>query len=335
MVLVSLLVGMFTLGSTSIVDVPWQNYIDAVNYTDIPLWIVALLSFLAIGVPFFCLLILGLKLLITNMKSIGNVAKYTLLALWLIAVASLIVLGIKQATEIGFDGKVVQKASIPLAVNDTLFVKFRYNDYYSKDINDRESLIFTQDTNNVEQIYSNDVTFQVLKTDEKVAYIQIEKIAEGKSLIEAKKRAEKINYAFKIEGNHIILDNYLLTEVGNKYRNQEVKIFLYLPEGVFFKPDSSVEYYDRNYSSDMEFVSYNELYKVVGTELKCLTCIENAEGDEYDEDEETELVNISGNENDTIKTVTVKVGGKEIIKTETTNKKGLKQNKNGVIIKKD
>ncbi|MES2543660.1 MAG: PspC domain-containing protein [Bacteroidota bacterium] len=332
-VLVSLLVALFTLGSTSIVDVPWQNYIDAVNYTDIPLWTIGLLFFFAVGIPFFFLLILGLKLLINNMKSIGSAAKYSLLALWLLCVVSLIVLGIKQATEIGFEGKVVEKVMIPVQQNDTLYVKFRFNDYYSKSIDDREDFLFTQDANNVEQIYSNDVQFHVLKTDEKVPYIQVEKIANGKSLIEAKKRAEKIKYAYKIEGNHLILDNYLLTEIANRYRSQEVHLFLYLPNGIYFKPDSSVEYYDRYSNSDsgLEFSSYTDVYKVVGSELKCLNCIEDNEGDENDED--AELINITGNENDTIKTVTVKVGGKEFIKTETTNKKGLKQSKDGIIIK--
>src|SRR5690606_25476042 len=35
--LVSMLIALFTLGSTSLVDVPWQIYIDAVNYTNFPL----------------------------------------------------------------------------------------------------------------------------------------------------------------------------------------------------------------------------------------------------------------------------------------------------------
>jgi hypothetical protein len=53
-------------------------------------------------------MILGLKLLITNMKSIGNVAKYTLLALWLLAVGTLIAFGVKQATEVAYNGKSIQ-----------------------------------------------------------------------------------------------------------------------------------------------------------------------------------------------------------------------------------
>ena len=73
--LAGLFIGLFTLGSTSLINAPWQRYIDAVNYTDIPLWIFGILSFFAIGIPLFFFLLLGLKLLVTNLKSIGSRVK--------------------------------------------------------------------------------------------------------------------------------------------------------------------------------------------------------------------------------------------------------------------
>lgn len=269
------------------------------------------------------------------MKSIGNIAKYTLLAVWLISIAILISLGIKQATEIAFDGKVVQKQTIALQENDTLFVKFKYNDYYSKNINNREDFVFTQDSLNTEVIYSNNVRFHVLKTDLKLPFIQVEKQAEGKSLLEAKKRAEKIKYTFKIDGNSLILDNYFLTEIGNKYRNQEVEIFLYLPEGVFFKPDMNVQNYDRSYESDfdLKFTSPNDVYKVQGSELKCLNCVSDTENFENNDQIDSNESEESDTENDTVKTFSVKVNGKEIIRTETNKKGSLTIDENGVIIK--
>jgi hypothetical protein len=45
------------------------------------------------------------------------------------------------------------------------------------------------------------------------------------------KRAEKIKYAYTIIGNQLILDNYLLTDLKNKFRDQEIEITLYLPKG--------------------------------------------------------------------------------------------------------
>jgi len=328
-----MLIGLFTVGSTSFVDLPWQNYANAVNYTNLPLWVITVLGFFAIGIPFFFLFILGLKLLVHNMKSIGSIAKYTLLALWLICVGILISLGIKQATEIAFDGKVVMKENISLAPTDTLYVKFRFNDYYAKDIDHNHDFMFTQDENNNELIYSNDIEFNVLKTDEKQPYIQIEKRAEGKSLMEAKHRAEKIKYGYKIEGNHLILDNYLTSEVANKYRNQKVEIFLYLPEGTLLKPDSSIQDYDRSDDSFFNLhYSGDYLYKLENAQVKCLTCPPG----ENDFDDTVGLEDTETSE-DTTASVILNKDGILIKKSghadENKEVKSVKINKDGIIIK--
>jgi hypothetical protein len=261
------------------------------------------------------------------MKSIGNIAKYTLLALWIIAIAILISIGIKQASEVAYEGKTVQKETINLMPNDTLFVKFRYNEYYTKDINDRESFKFVQDSANTQLIYSNNVRLEILRTDEKLPFIQIEKMARGKSFQDAKQRAEKIKYAIKIEGNKLILDNYLLTEVSNKFRDQEVEVFLYLPEGTLLKPDSSVQDYDNSDDSffNLHFSSDNYIYKVENSQIKCLNC--PADENEYDDVE-----NDSTETSVTINEDGVSVKG-DTISNSKKDFKELKINKDGIIIK--
>lgn len=338
-------ISLFTLGSSSFIDVPWQKYAEALNYTDFPLWSVATLGFLAIGIPVFFLFILGLKLLVSNLKSIGNVAKYTLLALWLISIGILITLGVKQATEIGYEGKTVEKQTLQVAANDTLYVKFRYNDYYAKNVENRHDFEFTQDEKGKDVIYSNEVHIEILKTDEKFPYVQIEKVARGKSLSEAKQRSEKIRYGFSIEGNHLILDNYLLTDVENKYRKQEVEIFLYVPEGIYLKPDESLENFD--WSDDGFFNlhwSGEYDYKVGKDQVKCLNCPAD-EADEWDDsdenwDEASDSINVHGviieNNGDSTKTITVDKNGVRVqngAKKESGKLKSLKIDDNGVIIK--
>jgi hypothetical protein len=50
--LMILFIGMFTLGSSSFIDFPWQGFIDAGNFTDY-IWVFGLLMFFAVGIPFF------------------------------------------------------------------------------------------------------------------------------------------------------------------------------------------------------------------------------------------------------------------------------------------
>jgi phage shock protein PspC (stress-responsive transcriptional regulator) len=289
--LAGLFIGLFTFGTTSFIDTPWQRYIDAVNYTDIPLWLFGILTFLAIGIPFFFFLILGLKLLVTNLKSIGSIAKYSLLGIWIFAVGALIFIGIKQSTERAYDGKVVQKETLQLKPTDTLHIKFVNNDFFSKSIYDNEDFLFTQDSTKQEVIYSNDIRFELKATDKLLPYLQIEKLAEGKSFGEANTRAEKIKYGFKLVGNELVLDNYLLTEMASKYRNQHVELFLYLPKGTLFKMDKSLQQYDRTNDEffNLHYSSDDYLYKVETNQVKCLTC--PPEENEY-QDVETKGANM-------------------------------------------
>lgn len=302
-----------------------------------PLWAQGILFLLSFGIPFFFLLILGLKLLVTNLRSIGNIAKYTLLAIWIIAVGILVSLGINELTQISSEAKDVKKEVINITSIDTLHVSFKNNDFYDKDVNKRTDFRLTQDEKNNEVIYSNNVYLKVLHTNEKQPYLQVEKLAVGKSADEAKKRAEKIKYSYKIEGNKLILDNYLLSEVASKFRNQKVELFLYLPTGTLFKTDSNVEDYDNSDNDyfNMHYSSDNYLYKVGETKIKCLNCpADENEHNDVDSDIKTEDIELI-NGTDSSKTISVKVNGKEIIQTTAgKDKQGkLTINKEGIIIK--
>ncbi|WP_281232005.1 PspC domain-containing protein [Flavobacterium gelatinilyticum] len=330
--LVLLLIGVFTLGTNVFIDFPWQNFIEAENFTDYPIWSFGLLMLFAVGIPFFFLTLLGFKLLSPNLRSIGNFAKYTLLAVWIVAITITISILIKQATEVSYNNKVVEKRAIPITPKDTLYVKFRYNDYYAKDLEQYGEFEFVQDSAGNDLIYSTNVRLHVLRTDEASPYVQIEKSARGNSFTNAKKRAEKINFKFQINGNQLILDNHFLTEVKNKFRGQEINIYLYLPQGQLFKPDASLQDYD---DSDNDFFnlhfSGNYNYKVEGSKIKCLNCPENENDhkdsyDANDDDYDNEITN------DTVKEVSIKINGKEVINGKTT-KSRLTTDKNGVIIK--
>jgi len=325
-ILFFLLIGVFTLGTNVFIDFPWQNFVEAGNFTEYPIWSFGLLMFFAVGIPFFFMTLLGFKLLAPNTKTIGNIAKYTLLAIWIIAIAITISIGIKQATEVSYDNKMVEKKAIAIQPTDTLFVKFKYNNYFAKDLNHHREFEFVQDSANNQLIYSTNVRLRVLHTDEKAPYIQIEKSARGNSFTAAKKRAEKINYNVEIRGNQLILDNYFLTDVKNKFRGQEVEIYLYLPEGQLFKPDSSVEDYD---DSDDNFFnlhfSGNYNYKVEGSKIKCLNC--PADENEFEDVEEENTI-----DNDTVKEVSIKINGKEVLNSKKSAGR-LTTDKNGVVIK--
>jgi hypothetical protein len=172
------------------------------------------------------------------------------------------------------------------------------------------------------------------KTDKAFPYVQIEKLAQGKSFAEANQRAQKIKYNYKIVGNELILDNYFTTETKNKFRGQMVEVYLYLPEGIVYYPNENVEAYLSGHNADFDYYYGPEgyKYKVKGTELDCLNC-PNEDNENKDEIQSEEINVID--ENDSTETISVKVNGKEVIQTlRGKDEKGsLTINKDGIIIK--
>jgi hypothetical protein len=325
-----LLIGIFTLGTSAFVEFPWSDFIQAGNFSDFPVWTFGLLVFFAIGIPFFYLMILGFKLLITNMKSLGNVVNYTLFALWIISIGLLITIGMNQMMEYSTEGRSVTKQTLIMNPQDTLQIKFRHNDYFAKNVNDHTNFQISQDSADQRVLYSNNVRFTIEKTDEKMPYLQIEKQAKGRDLGIAKNKAEKIQYGFKFENNQLILDNYILTDVKNKFRDQEVELTLYLPKGTLFKVDNSVENYDRSDDEffNLHFSSPEYIYQVENAQVKCLNC-------PLSENEYNDVEIGYEADSDTIKEVILRINGKELITSETVNSKktSLSIDKNGIIIK--
>lgn len=319
------------LFSSSMPDNKIVEFIKTPIGLETPIWAQGILFFFAAGIPLFFLLILGLKLLVTNLKSIGSIAKYSLLAIWIIAIGILISLGISEANQLAYSGKALEKQNMTVAATDTLKVRFAYNDFYSKRINERSDIKIVQDSAGNEVIHSTNVTIHLKKTDKAFPYVQIEKLAQGKSFAEANQRAQKIKYSYKIVGNELILDNYFITETKNKFRGQMVEVYLYLPEGIVYYPNENVKDYLSGHNADFDYYYGPEgyKYKVKGTELDCLNC-PNEDNENKDEIQSEEIKVI-----DSTETISVKVNGKEVIQTlRGKDEKGsLTINKDGIIIK--
>ncbi len=298
--LIGLFVGLFTVGILEIVNIPGFDLYDLVNATGAPAWLISLLVFFAIGIPFFFLLYLGIKILVNNLKSIGNVAKFSLLGIWFLSIIILAVLGVKEAAAHAYSGSTTDRETLVFnAPADTLMVELRANETFetfrNMDINGM-SVVFNEAGDKL--LSSDDIRFDVKKSTDSLTSIRIRKDATGSSFADARERAGNINYGYSTEGQTLLLDNFLTTEVDNKVRDQEVRITLYLPAGKVIGFDSSARRYigritrfDKDlYRSDI--VKYKWVMRDNG-ELTCLDCPEDIP-DETDEDEGRIIIDENG-----------------------------------------
>ncbi|MCM4153483.1 PspC domain-containing protein [Arenibacter sp. N53] len=299
--IVALFVGLFTVGILDIIHLPGIDFYYMVNSTNTPVWLVSLLGFFAIGIPFFFLMYLGLKILVNNLKSIGNIAKFTLLGLWLIAIILLTVFGIRQAAAHAYTGNVsVEKELVFQQPDQPIKIRIKPSDLGNNG-NDIgiNGVVLDYTENGEEVLLSEDVRLNIKTSRDSIARIEIRKNSNGNSFKNATETAGKINYDYAIQDNTLIFDDFLTTAKENKYRDQEVRIYLYLPIGAKIKFDKSPQNCwiirvnnDKNMDG-CEITKYAWQMDENG-ELQCLDCPDIMEDHDDDDNNGKIIINEDG-----------------------------------------
>ena len=221
--------------------------------------------------------ILGLKLLISNLKSIGTTAKIVLLILWVASLVGLGIIGVRQATQQAYNGDFITENELQVVPGDTLAVAMRANDQYSYSVYRGGGIRIEYNENDEKVIYSNDIRLIVRSTEEPTAKLVIQKHADGSSYNDAKARAEAIDYNYSFENGTLLLDGYFTTEFENKYQDQEMDLILYLPEGTVLIADDNTYSFHRNYSSSRDILNNGDegqYLLIMKNKTKCLDCPE-------------------------------------------------------------
>jgi len=297
--LVGLIIGLFTAGSFGFWGhgelMDWYQLVDTTNA---PLWLISLLTLFAVGIPFFVLFILGLKMLINNLKSIGTPAKIALLVVWICSIVGLTIFGIRQATETAFEGEFQTENVIDIRSGDTLTIEMVSNEHYEYDSRRRGRLDIEYTENNEKIIYSTDLRLIVRSTNDSLGRVVVEKRAEGSGYDSAKNRARAIDYEYTFDGSTLGLNAYLTTAVENKYRDQEVEVVVYLPIGTILYADDNTYSFHRNDSRYRDILDNGdeEHYLLIEDgQTRCLDCVGSDNTDNSQDDKIIYKRNEDGN----------------------------------------
>ncbi len=278
--ILSLLIGLFTLGSLDFMHNDWfyQNSMFY-NNSGLPLWIISLLTFILVGIPFFFLFSLGIRILSNNKKSIGKTAKLSLLGIWIVSLLVAIFFGTQQFMQSAYDGSVSNNQEIAFMPSDTLHIKLVDNKKISSHsvLKRRWGYNIVFDENNMERIYSNNIRLNINASDNDKVFVKTRKNSQGKNRTKARDNAEMIGYDFQLLEDELRLDGYFLTDIKNKFREQKVYIDLYIPENqiVYLSKSTRSFLYDVDnthniYDKDMA----EHYFKMTENGLSCLDCEE-------------------------------------------------------------
>jgi len=232
-VILGLLISLFTLGSLDFIHGDWfYQHSSIYNNSGLPIWMVSVLIFLLVVIPFFFLFMLGLRILSKNVKSLGKTANLSLLGIWVVALLLTIYFGTRQFMQSAFHNVATENHEIMQVSNDTLNIKLIDNEKLSTNgmLKYGWELSTVLDENNQEKIYSNHIRVNILPSNNDKVYLKIEKSSKGKSNSDARDNANEIIYDYKLSGNDLFLNGYFLSDIENKFKEQTISVRLYLPE---------------------------------------------------------------------------------------------------------
>ena len=227
----------------------------------------------------------------------------TSIVIWFITLFSIIGISINTASR--FRNSVeLTKDHVLNTSADTLTVQFNdknYGEYIFKSVGDLDQLI-DDDGNLIVNI--ND-EIKLKESDNDQFKLELKFSSKGGSTDEAKRNVESIVFNHSLDGNILNLDEFIRIKKDGKFRNQSLKLSLYVPKGkvVHIKNMDEVSILDNN--DEKNFYSpNNKFFKNIGEKIVCLNCNEE---DSYSEDYDQEIEGLEINVNDSNDNAKVKI----------------------------
>ena len=299
--LIGLIIGAFSLGSFEILG--FGN--DFINHPPffydsvLPTWLLIVFTFIAVGIPFVVLFMLGLKILSNNVKSFSTTTKLSLVGIWIISLLGLAFAGINFAAQTAYDGVFNQTEELQFVATDTIKVKMIGDENLSNrsELRRRYSYETVYD-NDVRKLYSNRINVDVKTTDKSSAFVKIRKESSGKSRDNANSNAETIEYQFNLNNQDLLLNGYFLTDFNNMIKEQQIDITVYIPLNTIIYLDGST----RTFLDDVDNIQNvhdrdmpKHYYKMTENGLECLDCDPSVFGERYKRENEHFKLNIDNN----------------------------------------
>ena len=255
------------------------DFIDVALLQNIPLWILLVLLFCLLGIPLVFVLIVGIKLVAPASNPFGFWGRLVLFGIWLLSLIIMIVVGTIEAKSHMFSYQATENFNHSIATSDTLKLTTNPIPDFKARFTNSSDFDLVVDENGTKQILLENVRLNIEATDRDSLYVSILKEANGASFVRAKKNAQEINYVTIFEENKITLNTYLTSPQASKFKDQQVKITLYIPKGqLFFIDDSLLPILNRNISNDRNYIRRGlagHLWKMSDTQLLCMDCESN------------------------------------------------------------
>ena len=191
-------------------------------------WMAIIGIFILAGIPFIALIMAGVILLFGAKRP-----KYTGLALagtWVIGLILAAIGGVSTGFDFSKQSTSTNVTTLYEITSDTLYFDLLDSKNF---IPKSAKNVATRDYFDIRDgvLISEEVGVDILKTKSDYPEIEVVKTARGKKYRDADLRASSINYQVETDSSIIKVDPYFSITADDKWRDQEVKINLFLPVG--------------------------------------------------------------------------------------------------------
>lgn len=187
---------------------------------------------LVIFIPIVMMIFHGIRFLfnLKRNKTVGNIAWQS----WLVAL--IIAFGISYTTITSFkdESLIITKHNFDSLKSDTLQVRLNTNNYYADVLSSDKRTVISQDRNFPvlrDGVFYGEPRLRILDAESDEFYMKLYQESRGHNEKEAFENIQQMEYNFKIDSLGIILDPYFLLKEDAKWRNQDVDIRIFVPEG--------------------------------------------------------------------------------------------------------
>ncbi|MVZ66275.1 PspC domain-containing protein [Sphingobacterium sp. DK4209] len=225
--------------------------------TPVSAFFALLAGFMAIGIPFFAIFYLLLRV-VFKVQRMNNYLSMTLFATWIISVVMILYFVVitqqefKEVSTISVEKPLDKSDSYIFTEHDVRVIKASDEEFNKKKFN------INVKGENLADYLRRDISIRVEAIDSlKAPYIQYNYRAKGNTYKEASDRASRISYQVKQDKNVVSFDSHFAMNQQDKVRDQHVGIIVYLPVGTKVSLTNSIGHRIQDISA-WECNQYNE-----------------------------------------------------------------------------
>lgn len=236
-------------------------------------WLV-LAIILAIGIPLFLLAVLGLKLLVTNLRTLGTKTYIALAAVWIIAVIALsIMIGTIAASQ-AIDATVQRTEKFSVDQGKVFSLELEKSSRRNRFSPSGISIEFDEvDGQSVIKYF--DVHVAVGSTTDSLARVELNLTHKGSNFEEAKEKAKLIQYDYQLTDSTFIAPDYFVLPKSAGLGSPGLEVMIYLPEGTKANFNERFGERYRSWISNDAFKLGNNIeytYEIKDGNAVCLDC---------------------------------------------------------------